>query len=281
MYTPEQWEAIYKWLDKHQRDKKFLATACRKWGGYTTKALRYRWKMRVLDEGRRGPLPTLTLEGERAFKEWLMMQQDVGNCVIASDLGKEAKKWGKELGIRENVGGRKWVQAFFERHPELSRRQSQLVEACRLTAMHPPAVERFFEIAAYALGENLPEEERVPAQRIYMMDECGVAGGVGLRRQLVRSVLLSLPARTLHAPSHASFTFLAGCGQARPAARVQALICCAHAHHFGGLCKCCWAGFVPNSHLPGREVQAGVAPWLAQGQGSRQHLWLHDQGAVL
>ena len=162
MHTAEEWKAIYTWLDKHQGTRNFLAKACKKWPGCTTKALRYRWKNRVLDEGRSGPLPTLTLEGEKAFKEWLMMQQDVGNCILAGDLGREAKKWGEALGIDKNVGGRKWVKAFFARNPVLSTRQRQLVEACRLTAMNPPAVARFFDIAGYALRENLPKEERGP-----------------------------------------------------------------------------------------------------------------------
>ena len=51
-----------------------------------------------------GPKPWLTEEGEKAFKEWAEMQQDVGNCVYADEMGKEAK-WGRKLGIHSGVGG--------------------------------------------------------------------------------------------------------------------------------------------------------------------------------
>jgi hypothetical protein len=201
--SPAQWEEIYKWLDKHQLETAFLARACRKWPGFTSKALRYRWKNRVLDEGRKGPEPRLTLEGEMAFVEYLKMQQDVGNCILAKHLGEQARKWAADLGISSGVGGRKWLLGFFERHPELSRRQAQLVESCRLTGMNPPAIERFFDIAGYALGMNMPKEEQVPPERVYMMDEAGVDGAVGLRTQTVRN----LPHFAHHAcPSHTPLT---------------------------------------------------------------------------
>lgn len=164
---------VYKWLDKHQGQRKFLLKACKKWPGYTTQALAYRWKNRVLHEATRGPKPRLTEEGEKAFKEWVEMQQDVGNCVYVDDMGKEAAKWGRKLGIHSGVGGRKWVKGFFSRHPELSERQAQLVEACRLTGMNPPAVLRFFDNAGYAMNVNDPPR-LVPPERVYILDECGV-----------------------------------------------------------------------------------------------------------
>ena len=74
--------------------------------------LAYRWKNRVLHEVTTRPKPRLTEEDEKAFKEWVEMQQDVGNCVYADEMGKEAAKWGRRLGIHNGVGGRKWVQGF-------------------------------------------------------------------------------------------------------------------------------------------------------------------------
>ena len=96
---------------KHQGQRKFLKGACDKWPGYTTPRL-YRWKNRVLHEVTTGPKPRLTEEDEKAFKEWVEMQQDVGNCVYADEMGKVAAKWGRRLGIHNGVGGRKWVQGF-------------------------------------------------------------------------------------------------------------------------------------------------------------------------
>ena len=85
LHSPAAWVTCYKWLDKHQGQPNYLRKACEKWPGYTTKALKYRWKNRVLDEHRHGPEPRLTLEGEAAFVEYLEMQQDVGNCKYVDD----------------------------------------------------------------------------------------------------------------------------------------------------------------------------------------------------
>jgi hypothetical protein len=111
-------------------------------------------KKQAVSQGTPGPEPRLTEKGEKAFKEWLEIQQDVGNCVYTEELGKEAARWGKRLGIDSGVGGRKWVKGFFKRNPGLAARQSQLVETCRLTGMSPPAVLLIFGIAGYALGVN-------------------------------------------------------------------------------------------------------------------------------
>jgi len=190
-------------MDKHRLEKSFLVRACERWPGFSSKALRYRWQNRVLDQGRKGPEPKLTLQGEEAFTEYLKMQQDVGNCVLAKHLGEQARKWGMDLGIYSGVGGRKWLQAYFVRHPELSRRQAQLVEACRLTGMNPPAVGRFFEIAAYALGMNMPKEERVPAERTYVIDEAGCDAGLAQQIQSVRQLpILACPHTLLTLSTH-------------------------------------------------------------------------------
>ena len=171
--TDAEWKKCYKWLDAHEGEANYLQKACAKWPGYSAPALKYRWKNRTYREGTRGPEPNLTAEGEAAFREYLMMQQDVGNCIYTDELGKEACRWAKRLGIDKGVGGRKWVKGFFKRNPDLATRQAQLVEACRLTSMNPPAVLRFFDIAGYALGVNDPPYE-VPPKRVYMMDEVGV-----------------------------------------------------------------------------------------------------------
>ena len=274
--TPGEWEKIYTWLDKHEGEANYLKRAVAKWPGCSAPALKYRWKNRLSRQGTPGPEPRLTEEGEKAFKEWLEMQQDVGNCVYTEELGKEAARWGKLLGIDSGVGGRKWVKGFFKRNPCLAARQSQLVETCRLTGMNPPAVLRFFDIAGYALGVNDPPYE-VPPERVYMMDEVGVQACHLKRKHMVSPAECAIPTTTLpYPPTPTLRTFHAGCGQARPPASVQASFKCGVAHHFGGLCERFWGGFVPHAGLPGREVQEGVARYVARGQGSSKHLWLHD-----
>ena len=191
-HSPAVWEKCYKWMDKHEGEANWLKRACKKWPGYAAPALKYRWKNRVLDEGRRGPEPRLTLEGEAAFKEWLEMQQDVGNCTYVDELGKHVRQWALDLGISKDVGGRRWMEGFFRRHPHLASRQAQLVEACRLTAMNPPAAQRFFKIAALALGVEDPAG-MVPANRVYVMDECGVQATHLKRKHRVRAGYRALP----------------------------------------------------------------------------------------
>jgi hypothetical protein len=193
--TRDEWEKCYAWLDKHEGQTSYLQKATKKWPGQSAAALKYRWKNRVFREGVRGPEPRLTLEGEEAFKQWVEFQQDVGNCVGAESMGQEAATWGKRLGIERGVGGRKWVKGFFKRNPGLAERQSQLVEACRLTAMNPPAIWRFYDIAGYAMAVNDPPNE-VPPERIYMMDEVGVQAV-----HLKRKHKVSAPPSAIHSPA--------------------------------------------------------------------------------
>jgi hypothetical protein len=193
--TRDEWEKCYAWLDKHEGQTSYLQKATKKWPGQSAAALKYRWKNRVFREGVRGPEPRLTLEGEEAFKQWVEFQQDVGNCVGVEIMGQEAATWGKRLGIECGVGGRKWVKGFFKRNPGLAERQSQLVEACRLTAMNPPAIRRFYDIEGYAMAVNDPPNE-VPPKRIYMMDEVGVQAV-----HLKRKHKVSAPPSAIHSPA--------------------------------------------------------------------------------
>ena len=59
----------------------------------------------------------------------------------------------------------KWVKGFFKRNSGVAERLSQQIEACRLIAMNPPAIWRFYDIAGYALTVNDPPKEVIPGRR--------------------------------------------------------------------------------------------------------------------
>jgi len=73
----------------------------------------------------------------------------------------------------EQMAGRKWMNSFMKRHPELSLRTPEKTSMQRAVGFNKTKVSRFFELLEKQLF-NEDGSRKIPAQNMYNVDETGV-----------------------------------------------------------------------------------------------------------
>ena len=170
--TPEQWETAFSYLRKHRHDPHKWRNARSMVPGVALNTLKSRFKANRSEFTRKGPPPVLGADVEKAIKEFLLPQADVGNAFPIDLLPAKVRDIARGLfgtaGTGSFVGGKDWQARFHSRHPELSVRMGQLAEVTRLNCLSREAVDRFYSIAELAL-------KGVQPANVWFMDESGIA----------------------------------------------------------------------------------------------------------
>jgi len=73
----------------------------------------------------------------------------------------------------EQMAGRKWMNSFMKRHPELSLRTPEKTSVQRAVGFNKAKVRRFFELLEKQLF-NEDGSRKIPAQHMYNVDETGI-----------------------------------------------------------------------------------------------------------
>ena len=90
-------------------------------------------------------------------------------CHLAYDLAVREKIKHQFSDVKERAG-RKWLNGFLSRHPELSVRQPEPTSMSRAVGFNKPQVQRFFEL----VRSEFEKHAIVSSDQIYNMDESGL-----------------------------------------------------------------------------------------------------------
>ena len=165
---PEEWLRAFNYLDTCPGVFGSYTAVARALGGINPKTVKTRYENHNFGVTRKGPPPRLGSDIEDKLVEYVLTCQRMGCSVPPSAFSELARKLATQLNVTESVGGYKWMELFYGRHPQLSQRQTQLIELCRLTGVNRDAVARYFDILELAVTG-------VPPSRIYILDETNLA----------------------------------------------------------------------------------------------------------
>lgn len=119
-------------------------------------------------EARSGPPPILTLEEESMLVNWIKHMSEIvlGSIIVKSILDKDKRP----NPFLNNRPGRKWIQGFMNRHPDLTLRKSQALSIARALSCTPQVLDKWFdEFQAFLEEHNLLNKPSA----IYNCDESG------------------------------------------------------------------------------------------------------------
>jgi len=117
--------------------------------GCSLDVLKRRYNGRDSTVSRPGPPPTLGADVEAAVAEWCL-ESTRSHCsqtvsALLAKLGKVKEAMASTYPHLAGVTlGRKWLQCFLARHPELGRRKAELIETARMSAVNRAAMARYF-----------------------------------------------------------------------------------------------------------------------------------------
>lgn len=159
--------------------------------------------------GRKSTLPT---ELEKDLIKRIIRYADVGLPLTSSTLRHQAYKFCKAHNIttqftdETEMAGRKWLKLFLERHPELAKRKTQMMNPAREEKLNKDIVKDHFEKIKLIL-ENLQIKEN--PGKIYNIYEKGCK--ITLHHQ--QSVLAQKGAKRIHVISkeHSENVKIVGC----------------------------------------------------------------------
>jgi hypothetical protein len=159
--TPEEWADIIARVSGGEGLRAVAATV-----NVSHQTINRRWRADNVLVSRRGPQPRMSREGEAQLKAWLLANASIAKCVPITAFKEKAAQIATEFGEGNFKGGRKFVQGFFRRHPDLSSRKAEVTQHSRLYAVHPMEVDKYFDaLAIVILGR--------PAKKVWNLDESG------------------------------------------------------------------------------------------------------------
>lgn len=125
-----------------------------------------------------GPPSVLSQEEEKRLKDWILDKAKLGFPMHEEDLKDAVQKVlndSKRTTIfNNNRPGKKWVELFLKRHPEISKRNTEVISKARATVTESKLREWFDELTCYLHEENAKDVLQDP-KRLYNLDETGVS----------------------------------------------------------------------------------------------------------
>jgi hypothetical protein len=170
--TTPQWLAAFTYLDKVNCEHGAFAKAQRVLYGCNLDVLKRRYNGRDSSVARPGPPPSLGVDFEAAVVEYAL-ESARNHCsqtvsALLGNIGKlKLAVASKYPHLATVTLGRKWLQLFLRRHPELGRRKAELLETARVSAVNRGSIGRYFQLAQLALSVNA-------GKPVYNMDEMNI-----------------------------------------------------------------------------------------------------------
>uniref|UniRef100_A0A1X7UEV0 HTH CENPB-type domain-containing protein n=1 Tax=Amphimedon queenslandica TaxID=400682 RepID=A0A1X7UEV0_AMPQE len=123
---------------------------------------------------RPGPSPILTIQEEKELVNWIIHMAEIGygQCrqQVTVMVTRILDKYKRPNPFPNNIPGKDWWYAFLRRHPEITLRTPQALEACRAKACTPKAISSWYiDYEQFLLTNDLRDQP----QRIWNCDESG------------------------------------------------------------------------------------------------------------
>lgn len=157
----------------------------------------------------------LTVEQENDLRDRIAKLADIGMPVTYKGLRRSVFAYVQKMGISHNfsrdraLAGRKWVRLFLKRHPDISMRKAQHMNAARAAKLNRFIVQDYFKKLRDVMIKSAITDK---PQSIFNMDEKGCR--LNLHKQQV--VLAKKGSKRVHmiAEEHAENVTIVACGNA-------------------------------------------------------------------
>lgn len=157
----------------------------------------------------------LTVDQEKDLRDRIVRLADIGMPVTYKGLRRSVFAYVEKMGLPNNfardrgLAGRKWVRLFLKRHPDISRRKAQHMNAARAAKLNRFIVKDYFEKLRDVMIESAVIDK---PQCIFNMDEKGCR--LNLHKQ--QMVLAKKGSKRVHmiAEEHAENVTVVACGNA-------------------------------------------------------------------
>lgn len=165
--TKEQWGELRTFLDDHS-DVNGAKSAIARWARCDLKTISRHMEEAEDKISKRGRRPALPTEVENTIVSWLILMFQMCCCIPVAVLCAKVNELTYGTCYEGKIGGRGWVRAFLHRH-KLSKRQAQLIERYRTTAISRANMDRYFNATLK------PAIAGFPPCKIWNMDETGIS----------------------------------------------------------------------------------------------------------
>ncbi|KAI4463187.1 thap-type zinc finger superfamily [Holotrichia oblita] len=124
-----------------------------------------------------GAKSVLTLEEEKKLETWILNMAKLGFPVHTDDVlnvvSKVIKETNRQTPFVENRPGKKWVNLFLKRHPDVKKRNTEIISKSRAAVSEEGIRNWFVELKKYIDKEKLNGVIE-DATRIFNCDEIGM-----------------------------------------------------------------------------------------------------------
>lgn len=125
---------------------------------------------------KKGPSPVLTQKEEDDIAYWVIHRASIGCPATKNELFENVQIYPEHNNrpnpFRNNRPGRAWFEAFKKRHPEITIRAAQSLEACREDATEEDLRDWFTTVRTYLERKNLLN---IDPSRVWNCDETSLA----------------------------------------------------------------------------------------------------------
>jgi len=124
-----------------------------------------------------GPSPILTYSEEERIKKWILDKAKLGFPMHPNEVKDSVQKVLK-IASRPNPflddrPGDKWLKLFLQRHPEISKRNTEIISKSRASVTETAISQWFSELKKFIDDKNIMDMMTDP-NRIYNADETGM-----------------------------------------------------------------------------------------------------------
>lgn len=121
---------------------------------------------------KKGPAPYLTSEEEDEIAQWIIHRAKIGCPATKNELFDHVQEYLQKINrpnkFKDNKPARAWFDAFKVRHPEITIRKAQALEACRESVTEEDLRGWFKDVKTYLESKNLID---IDPSRVWNCDE--------------------------------------------------------------------------------------------------------------
>lgn len=128
-------------------------------------------------ETKMGPATVFTDVEEMRIEKWILNSANLGFPLNMEAVKASVRNFLLEVErpnpFKNNLPGRKWVELFLKRHPQITNKNTEVLSKARASITKERIIEWFSALKIYLEKENAIEILNDPA-RIFNLDETGV-----------------------------------------------------------------------------------------------------------
>nr|CAI5844560.1 unnamed protein product [Callosobruchus analis] len=169
-------ETLQKALELIRTNSTTISEASRRYG-IPKSTLSNKLTGKVPQIRKMGPDTVLSIEEEYKLEKWILSKALLGFPMhpdeVKDSVQKVLKETKRENPFTDDRPGKKWLQLFLRRHPNITQRNTEIISKARASVTEENIRNWFAELRDYLIEEHNEELLENP-HRIFNADETGV-----------------------------------------------------------------------------------------------------------